>query len=67
MSVNFCVVEGERNSYDEFVELYNDWSIEFFLDGELLLDDVDEKNDDKSKFIKINGENKVFYSCSWIG
>ena len=40
------------------IKLYNDWSIEFFLDGELVLDDVDEQNDDKSKFIKINGENK---------
>ena len=40
------------------IKLYNDWSIEFFLDGELVLDDVDQQNDDKSKFIRINGENK---------
>ena len=38
--------------------LNNDWSIEYFLDGELVLDDVDEQNDDKSKFIRINGEYK---------
>ena len=38
--------------------LYSDWSIEYLLDGELVLDDVDEENDDKSKFIKVNGKNK---------
>ena len=40
------------------IQLYSDWSIEYFLDGELVLDDVDEENDDKSKFIKVNGKNK---------
>ena len=41
------------------IKLPNDWSIEFFLDGELVLDDVDGKNTDKSKFININGKNKI--------
>ena len=40
------------------IQLYSDWSIEYLLDGELVLDDVDEENDDKSKFIKVNGKNK---------
>ena len=40
------------------IKLYNDWNIEYFLDGELVLDDVDEENDDKSKFIKVEGKNK---------
>ena len=40
------------------IKLYNDWNIEYFLDGELVLDDVDEENDDKSKFIKVDGKNK---------
>ena len=40
------------------IKLYNDWNIEYFLDGELVLDDVDEENDDKSKFIKVAGKNK---------
>ena len=40
------------------IKLYSDWDIEFFLDGELVLDKVDEKNDDNSKFIKLNGENR---------
>ena len=40
------------------IKLYSDWDIEFFLDGELVLDKVDEKNDDNSKFIKLSGENR---------
>ena len=40
------------------INLYNEWSIEYFLDGELILDDADEENDEKSKIIKINGKNK---------
>ena len=40
------------------VKLQGDWSIEYLLDGELVLDDADEKYDDKSKFIKFNGRNK---------
>ena len=34
------------------------WNIEYLLDGELVLDNIDEKNDDKTKFIKVNGELK---------
>ena len=53
----------------EFFEIYiseklppsgikGDWSIDYLLDGELVLDDVNEEMDDKTKFIKFKGENK---------
>ena len=39
---------------------YSNWGIDYLLDGELVLDDVDEKNDDERKFMKIqiNGKYK---------
>ena len=37
---------------------YNEWNIDYLLDGELVIDDVDEENDDKTKFIKLNKKNK---------
>ena len=53
----------------EFFEIYiseklppsriqGDWAIDYLLDGELVLDDVNEEMDDKSKFIKFKGMNK---------
>ena len=53
----------------EFFEIYiseklppsqrpGDWGIDYLLDGELVLDDVNEEMDDKSKFIKLNGKLK---------
>ena len=39
-------------------KMCNEWSIEYLLDGELILDDVDQENDDKTKFIKLNGKFK---------
>ena len=53
----------------EFFEIYiseklppsqrpGDWAIDYLLDGELILDDVKEEMDDKSKFIKLNGKLK---------
>ena len=39
-------------------KLNSDWNIEYLLDGELVLDSIDEKNDEKTKFIKVNGEQK---------
>ena len=38
--------------------MLNEWSIEYLLDGELVLDDVDQEKDDKTKFIKLNGKFK---------
>ena len=35
-----------------------EWTIDYLLDGELILDDVNEEYDDKSKFIKLNGKFK---------
>jgi len=35
-----------------------EWTIDYLLDGELILDDVNEEFDDKSKFIKLNGKFK---------
>ena len=53
----------------EFFEIYiseklppsqngKEWDIDYLLDGELILDDVNEEIDDKSKFIKFKGKNK---------
>ena len=53
----------------EFFEIYiserlppsqipGDWAIDYLLDGELILDDVNEEMDDKSKFIKLDGKFK---------
>ena len=35
-----------------------EWTIDYLLDGELILDDVNEEFDDKSKFIELNGKFK---------
>ena len=35
-----------------------EWTIDYLLDGELILDDVNEEFDDKSKFIQLNGKFK---------
>ena len=35
-----------------------EWTIDYLLDGELILDDINEEFDDKSKFIKLNGKFK---------
>ena len=35
-----------------------EWTIDYLLDGELILDDVNEEFDDKSKFIKLNEKFK---------
>ena len=35
-----------------------EWTIDYLLDGELILDDVNKEFDDKSKFIKLNGKFK---------
>ena len=40
------------------INLFNDWNIEYFLDGELVLDDVDEENEEKSKIIKVNNKSQ---------
>ncbi len=40
------------------ITLFNNWSIEYLLDGELILDDVDENSDDKANIIKVQGKNK---------
>ena len=40
------------------ITLFNNWSIEYLLDGELILDDVDENSDDKTNIIKVKGKNK---------
>ena len=40
------------------IKICNEWSIEYLLDGELVLDNVDQENDDKTKFIKLNGSFK---------
>ena len=40
------------------ITLFNNWSIEYLLDGELILDDVDENSDDKTNIIKVQGKNK---------
>ena len=37
---------------------YSNWGIDYLLDGELVLDDVDEKNDDERKFMKIKINEK---------
>ena len=39
-------------------QLKGEWRIDYLLDGELVLDDVNEEFDDKSKFIKFNGKYK---------
>ena len=35
-----------------------EWTIDYLLDGELILDDVNEEFDEKSKFIELNGKFK---------
>ena len=35
-----------------------EWTIDYLLDGELILDDINEEFDDKTKFIKLNGKFK---------
>ena len=53
----------------EFFEIYiseklppsqygGDWNIDYLLDGELILDDVNEEFDDRSKFIQFKGKHK---------
>ena len=54
----FEIYISERLPSSPYNQKENEWAIDYLLDGELILDDVNEEYDDKSKFIKVNGKFK---------
>ena len=41
-----------------FMKINNEWNIEYLLDGELVLDNANEEDDEKSKIIEVGGKKK---------
>ena len=41
-----------------FMKINNEWNIEYLLDGELVLDNANEEEDEKSKIIEVGGKKK---------
>ena len=54
----FEIYISERLNSTPYKANENEWAIDYLLDGELILDDVNEEYDDKAKFIKFNGKFK---------
>ena len=54
----FEIYISERLNSTPYKVNENEWAIDYLLDGELILDDVNEEYDDRAKFIKFNGKFK---------